>query len=112
MAWTSRHRSSCRGAHSVKPRARRGSAVGARTPHRSRPDGQSVQGRRDPRRRLAHPAGVLMTWLTRDAAHADAKAIDTLFRTIFTTTFAHLYSSRNLDSFLEAFTLQRWADEL
>ena len=53
-----------------------------------------------------------MTWLTRDAAHADAQAIDTLFRTIFATTFAHLYSSRNLDSFLEAFTLERWADEL
>ncbi len=52
-----------------------------------------------------------MSALTRDATVDDLPLIDRLFRASFTGTFAHLYSERNLTTFLAQFTPEAWAGE-
>jgi ribosomal protein S18 acetylase RimI-like enzyme len=52
-----------------------------------------------------------MNALTRDATAEDLGTIDQLFRASFTGTFAHLYSERNLTTFLAKFTPESWASE-
>lgn len=48
----------------------------------------------------------------RDGTTTDAAAIGDFFKTNFTATFGHLYSRRNLDTFLARFTPDFWAEEL
>ena len=50
--------------------------------------------------------------IVRPATVADLPAIDRVFRTSFCDTFAHLYSSENLDAFLSVFTTDAWRAEL
>lgn len=42
----------------------------------------------------------------------DAEAVDRIFRTGFSDTFAHLYRPEDLRAFLNDFTLERWRGEL
>ena len=53
-----------------------------------------------------------MTIIYRRAGPEDAPAIDSLFRTVFCDTFAHLYRAEDLDAFLSKFTPEAWAAEL
>jgi diamine N-acetyltransferase len=53
-----------------------------------------------------------MTVTYRRAERGDAAAIDTIFRTTFCDTFAHLYSAENLGLFLGKFARQAWESEL
>jgi diamine N-acetyltransferase len=48
----------------------------------------------------------------RDAAPADAEAIDTVFRQGFIDTFAHLYAPADLAAFFAPFTPDAWRAEL
>lgn len=48
----------------------------------------------------------------RKAAPADADAIDRIFQTSFCDTFAHLYSSADLEAFLAQFSNLSWRSEL
>jgi len=48
----------------------------------------------------------------RDATLTDAEVIDNIYRTGFCDTFAHLYRPEDLQTFLGAFTLERWREEL
>jgi GNAT superfamily N-acetyltransferase len=48
----------------------------------------------------------------RDAAPADAAALDRIFDTVFCDTFAHLYRSEDLDAFLSSFGIGDWEDQL
>ena len=48
----------------------------------------------------------------RRAERHDAAAIDTIFRTSFCDTFAHLYSAEDLGLFLAKFTREAWEGEL
>ena len=50
--------------------------------------------------------------IVRDGTAADAAAIGEFFKANFTATFGHLYSSRNLETFLARFTPEFWAAEL
>lgn len=49
--------------------------------------------------------------MIRDATAADLPAIDSVFRTSFCDTFAHLYSAEDLAAFLGKFTSEAWAEE-
>ena len=53
-----------------------------------------------------------MTIRYRLGCPADAEAIDRVFRKSFCDTFAHLYRSQDLESFLAKFTLGAWEAEL
>ena len=53
-----------------------------------------------------------MTITYRSCGHADAKAIDALFRKSFCDTFAHLYRPEDLEAFLAKFSLEAWEKEL
>jgi ribosomal protein S18 acetylase RimI-like enzyme len=53
-----------------------------------------------------------MTIIYRDAAPADAAALDRLFNTSFCDTFAHLYSAENLCAFLSSFGVADWEKQL
>ncbi len=53
-----------------------------------------------------------MTITYRDATADDIPAIDALFRTSFTETFAHLYKPADLATFLAQFTPAAWAEDL
>lgn len=48
----------------------------------------------------------------RDASPADAPALDRIFDTVFYDTFAHLYSSENLNAFLSSFGVSDWERQL
>lgn len=48
----------------------------------------------------------------RGARPADAAVIDRIFDTSFCDTFAHLYSSENLESFRSSFKIADWEKEL
>jgi diamine N-acetyltransferase len=48
----------------------------------------------------------------RDATPGDLPAIDSIFRTSFCDTFAHLYSDADLQAFLAKFTAEAWAEEM
>ncbi len=48
----------------------------------------------------------------RDGTADDAAAIGDFFKANFTATFGHLYSERNLRTFLARFTPEFWASEL
>jgi ribosomal protein S18 acetylase RimI-like enzyme len=48
----------------------------------------------------------------RNAALGDAEAIDRIYRTGFCDTFAHLYDAKDLEIFLNDFTVERWREEL
>ena len=47
----------------------------------------------------------------RDAASDDLPAIDSVFRTSFCDTFAHLYSAEDLTAFLANFSPEAWEEE-
>ena len=49
--------------------------------------------------------------MIRDATAVDLPAIDSVFRTSFCDTFAHLYSAEDLAAFLGKFTSDAWAEE-
>ena len=53
-----------------------------------------------------------MSIVYRDVMIDDLVAIDRIFRTSFSDTFAHLYRSEDLDAFLSKFTLESWRSEL
>jgi ribosomal protein S18 acetylase RimI-like enzyme len=53
-----------------------------------------------------------MTITYRQAAVADAAAIDGVFRQSFIDTFAHLYRTEDLETFLSNFTREAWEAEL
>jgi len=53
-----------------------------------------------------------MTITYRDAAPADAAALDRLFDTSFCDTFAHLYQPEDLNAFLSSFGIADWEAEL
>lgn len=53
-----------------------------------------------------------MTIAYRDAGPCDWSLVDRLFRTGFCETFAHLYSTEDLDAFLNKFTEEAWRGEL
>ena len=53
-----------------------------------------------------------MTITYRDAVRADAPALDRLFDTVFCDTFAHLYSTENLNAFLSSFGIPDWEKQL
>lgn len=53
-----------------------------------------------------------MTVTYRDARPADAATLETIFDTVFCDTFAHLYRSEDLDSFLSSFGLADWQRQL
>ena len=48
----------------------------------------------------------------RDAAPADAEALDRIFDTSFRDTFAHLYRPEDLEAFLSSFGVADWEDQL
>ncbi len=48
----------------------------------------------------------------RDAAPADAAALDSLFDSVFCDTFAHLYRPEDLDTFLSSFGIRDWKRQL
>ena len=48
----------------------------------------------------------------RDAAPADAVALDRIFDTSFRDTFAHLYRPEDLEAFLSSFGVADWEDQL
>ena len=50
--------------------------------------------------------------IVRDTTADDAAAIGDFFKATFTATFGHLYSRRNLESFLARFTPDFWSAEL
>ncbi|MES2119600.1 MAG: GNAT family N-acetyltransferase [Pseudomonadota bacterium] len=52
-----------------------------------------------------------MTIAYRPATAADLPAIDALFRSSFTDTFAHLYKPEDLSLFFADFTPEAWAEE-
>ena len=52
-----------------------------------------------------------MTVTYRDATAADLPAIDALFRSSFSDTFAHLYKPEDLAAFFDNFTPEAWAEE-
>src|SRR4030095_6567418 len=95
-------------------RARRGaceiqSGQSRRNPGRARaadgagPDGRLVQSDCHPFGRLAATGGSRMTVTYRDATVKDAAELDRIFDRSFCDTFAHLYRSEDLDSFLSGF---------
>lgn len=53
-----------------------------------------------------------MTASYRGGVEADVAAIDRVFRASFCETFAHLYSSRDLEAFLGKFTAEAWRSEI
>lgn len=53
-----------------------------------------------------------MTASYRDGTEADVAAIDRVFRASFCETFAHLYSARDLETFLAKFTAEAWRSEI
>ena len=53
-----------------------------------------------------------MTITYRDAIRADAATLDRLFDTVFCDTFAHLYSTENLEAFLSSFGISDWEAQL
>lgn len=53
-----------------------------------------------------------MTASYRDGVEADVAAIDRVFRASFCETFAHLYSARDLETFLGKFTAEAWRSEI
>ena len=53
-----------------------------------------------------------MTITYRDAIRADAPTLDRLFDTVFCDTFAHLYSTENLEAFLSSFSISDWEAQL
>lgn len=53
-----------------------------------------------------------MTITYRDAVRADAATLDRIFDTVFCDTFAHLYSSENLNAFLSSFGVAAWERQL
>lgn len=48
----------------------------------------------------------------RDAAVADASALDGIFDTSFCDTFAHLYKAEDLQAFLTSFGIEDWEEHL
>ncbi|HEX8938023.1 MAG TPA: GNAT family N-acetyltransferase [Sphingomicrobium sp.] len=48
----------------------------------------------------------------RDATPADAATLETIFDTVFCDTFAHLYRSEDLNTFLSSFGLADWEQQL
>jgi diamine N-acetyltransferase len=48
----------------------------------------------------------------RDATRSDAAALDSLFKTSFCETFAHLYRSQDLNAFLASFGVAAWEAQL
>jgi GNAT superfamily N-acetyltransferase len=53
-----------------------------------------------------------MTASYRDGVEPDVVAIDRVFRASFCETFAHLYSARDLETFLGKFTPEVWRSEI
>jgi GNAT superfamily N-acetyltransferase len=53
-----------------------------------------------------------MTASYRDGTEADVAAIDRVFRASFCETFVHLYSARDLETFLGKFTAEAWRSEI
>jgi ribosomal protein S18 acetylase RimI-like enzyme len=53
-----------------------------------------------------------MTVTYRGATVADAATLDRLFDTSFCDTFAHLYSDKDLNSFLASFGIADWEEQL
>lgn len=52
-----------------------------------------------------------MTITYRDATAADLPAVDSLFRSSFSDTFAHLYKPEDLAAFFTSFTPEAWREE-
>jgi ribosomal protein S18 acetylase RimI-like enzyme len=61
---------------------------------------------------MADAGGIRMSTSLRNASVDDADAIDTIFRTSFCDTFAHLYRREDLEAFLSQFTRAAWEAEL
>jgi ribosomal protein S18 acetylase RimI-like enzyme len=61
---------------------------------------------------MAAAGGFCMTVTCRSARPDDAAALDRIFRTSFCDTFAHLYSSDDLEAFLSAFTIASWESQV
>ena len=53
-----------------------------------------------------------MTIAYRDATPADAATLDRIFDTSFCDTFAHLYSTEDLNFFLSSFGIADWEEQL